>query len=65
MLIDHAAITLIYATLANSPEYLSLVFSAETLPVLLWSEYLFAEETVSFRLKCSVVDGFRLSYFAS
>lgn len=30
MLIDHAAITLIYAKLANSPEYLSLVFSAET-----------------------------------
>jgi len=30
MLIDHAAITLIYAKLANSPEYLSLVFSAKT-----------------------------------
>lgn len=29
MLIDHAAITLVYAKLAKVPEYLSLVFSAE------------------------------------
>ena len=30
MLIDHAALTLVYTKLANSPEYLTLVFSAET-----------------------------------
>lgn len=30
MLIDHAAITLVYAKLANSPEYLNLIFSPDT-----------------------------------
>ncbi len=30
MLIDHAAVTLVYAKLAKFPEYLSLVFSTET-----------------------------------
>ncbi len=41
-----------------------LVLAAFAFPVLGWSENLFTEETVGFRLQGSVVDGFRLGDFA-
>ena len=41
-----------------------LVLSAVALPVLAGSEYLLTEQSVLFRLHCSVVDGLRLFYLA-
>ena len=41
-----------------------LIFTAVALPVLGGPEYAFAEKTVSFGLKCAVINGFRLLYLA-
>ena len=41
-----------------------LILTAVTLPVLCWSEDLFAEQTLSLGLECAVVDGFGLGYLA-
>ena len=40
-----------------------LIFSAMTLPVFDGAKDSFAEQSVRFRLQCSVIDGFRLFYF--
>ena len=39
-----------------------LVLTTRTFPVLAWSKYSLAEQTVFLRLKCSVVNSLRLLY---
>ena len=43
---------------------ISFIFTAVTFPILGWSKDSFAKQTVTFRLKCSVVDCFRFFNFA-
>ena len=41
----------------------ALVFPAKTLPIRYWAEDARAEQTITLRLECPVVDGLRFSHF--
>ena len=52
------------ALLANHPTVLQpLVFAAQAFIVFHWSKNLGTEQTITFRLESSVIDGLRLLYF--
>jgi hypothetical protein len=47
----------------NSLIFNVFIFSTMTFPVLSRSENTIAEKTISLRLECSIVNGFRFFYF--
>ena len=62
----HTAFSYSYTALfaRNVLELDTLVFSTQTFPILNRPKYSSAKKTVSFWLKCSVIDGLRFLYLA-